>query len=383
EVPSGGPLGSQAPRWHRAEGVLMLWGRAVRPGQTLPQATLYDVLPTVLRLLDLPLAKTLRGHPLEAALLPDALPAPVAAVPDYEMNGARAKRTAPLDPAEVSARLAALRALGDSGPMAPPVPGGAPKEVLRRFNEAIALLEAKKPEAALASMRALQQEMPDAPLGWYGEGMVHLAQNAPAAAIPPLERAVRSGPKLGAAQALLGEAYARAGRLDEALRACREAVRLEPRNPKPALLAGSLLMARQRIDEAEPFFQAALEATPAGSPEHARALVGLGVIAHGRKRPEDAHARFQEALAQSPEQPGALEGLAVLALERGEVGEALQMSERLVRVSGEDPRALTLQARALVAAGRKPEAAGVLRRAIAIRPDPEAQRMLSQLGAAP
>jgi predicted Zn-dependent protease len=101
-------------------------------------------------------------------------------------------------------------------------------------------------------MRSLQQEALDSPLGWYGEGVVHLAQNAPAAAIAPLERAVRNGPRLGPAQALLGEAYARAGRRDEALRAravvefavapsCNGLVALKkaiwpPLRPFPALL---------------------------------------------------------------------------------------------------------------------------------------------------
>jgi len=387
DIPSRGPLGNQAPLWHRPEGVLLLWGRGVRPGVKLPDATLYDVLPTVFRLLELPLAATLRGRPVDAALTPEILSVAVRSVPDYELAGARVKGAGGGSEADASEHLAKLRALGyvGSGPdpgFSPAAPSQGQAGVpLNRYNEAVVLLQANKPAQALAVLRALQKDAPSFPLGWYGEGMVHLAQKDTAAAIPPLEHAVRAEPRLAPAHALLGEAYARLGRLDEALRACKEAARLEPGNAAPALLAGSLLLARQKLDEAEPFFDAALKASPAGSAEHARALVGLGVIAHGRKRSQEAQAKFQEALAMSPEQPGALEGLAVLALERGEAGEALQLSERLVRATHEDPRALTLQARALIAAGRKGEAAAVLRRALAVRPDPEAQKLLSQLGA--
>ncbi|HEX5042008.1 MAG TPA: alkaline phosphatase family protein [Candidatus Polarisedimenticolaceae bacterium] len=387
EIPSRGPLGNQAPLWHRPEGVLLLWGRGVRPGVKLPDATLYDVLPTMFRLLELPLAATLRGRPVDAAFTSEVLNVAVRSVPDYEMAGARAKGAGAGSEADASEHLAKLRALGyvgsGEGPGSAPagVSGGQAGVPLNRYNEAMVLLQANKSEEALAVLHALQKDAPGFPLGWYGEGMVHLARNEPAAAIPPLQHAVGSEPRLAPAHALLGEALARVGRSDEALRATKEAARLEPGNAKPALLAGSLLLARQKIDEAEPYFAGALKAAPVGSAEQARALVGLGVIAHGRKRPQDAFARFQEALAVSPEQPGALEGLAVLALERGESGEALQLSERLVRATREDPRALTLQARALIAAGREQDAVAVLRRALAIRPDPEARKLLSQLGA--
>jgi Tfp pilus assembly protein PilF len=390
EIPSRGTLGNQAPLWHRPEGVLLLWGRGVRPGTRLAPATLYDVMPTMFRLLELPLAATLRGRPVDAAFTPQVLDVAVRSVADYEAAGARAAGAGEAADADAEEALAKLRALGyvgsEAGKPAPAAPAGPSAGQagvpLNRYNEAMVLLQAKRPEDALAVLRALQKDAPRFPLGWFGEGMVHLGRNEPRAAIPPLERAVALEPRMAPAHALLGEAYARVGRLDDALRSVTEAARREPGNAKAALLAGSLLVARQKFDEAEPFFLSAQKAAQPGSSQGARALAGLGVVAHGRGQSPLAKERFEEALAASPELPAALEGLAVLALERNEPGEALQLSERLVRATRENPRALTLQARALMVADRKGEAVAVLRRALAAQPNlPEARRLLAQLEA--
>ena len=55
---------------HRMEGILALWGRGVRRGARIENAGLLDVLPTVLDLLDQPIAMDLEGHIIEAALDP-------------------------------------------------------------------------------------------------------------------------------------------------------------------------------------------------------------------------------------------------------------------------------------------------------------------------
>jgi len=55
---------------HRMEGVLALYGRGVRGGAHIDKAGLLDVLPTILRLLDVPIAHDLEGTVLEQALDP-------------------------------------------------------------------------------------------------------------------------------------------------------------------------------------------------------------------------------------------------------------------------------------------------------------------------
>src|SRR5262249_28247410 len=56
---------------HRMEGILALYGRGVRRGGRFDDASLLDVLPTVLYLLDVPIARDLEGKILSAALDPD------------------------------------------------------------------------------------------------------------------------------------------------------------------------------------------------------------------------------------------------------------------------------------------------------------------------
>jgi hypothetical protein len=55
---------------HREEGILALWGRGVARGRRFEGAGLLDVLPTILYLLDVPIAMDLEGRPLTQALDP-------------------------------------------------------------------------------------------------------------------------------------------------------------------------------------------------------------------------------------------------------------------------------------------------------------------------
>jgi predicted AlkP superfamily phosphohydrolase/phosphomutase len=95
---------------HRLEVMAALWGRGVRPGARFEGARLVDVLPTLLVLLDLPLADTLEGKPLLAALEP-AFSAPRTArrVSDY---GPAAETSGP-EPSDLDRNvLERLRSLG-------------------------------------------------------------------------------------------------------------------------------------------------------------------------------------------------------------------------------------------------------------------------------
>ncbi len=55
---------------HRPEGIIAIYGRAARPGGTIDGAGLLDVLPTILAIMDVPIAIDLEGHVLKDALEP-------------------------------------------------------------------------------------------------------------------------------------------------------------------------------------------------------------------------------------------------------------------------------------------------------------------------
>jgi hypothetical protein len=69
---------------HRLEGIIALWGRGIAPAGRIEGARLVDVLPTLLVLLDVPLAATLEGRPMTGALEQGFARAhPIRRVPDY------------------------------------------------------------------------------------------------------------------------------------------------------------------------------------------------------------------------------------------------------------------------------------------------------------
>ena len=61
------------------------------------------------RLLELPLAQTLRGRPVDAAFTPEALNVAVRSVPDYESAGSRETGVAAAAEADAGEALAKLR----------------------------------------------------------------------------------------------------------------------------------------------------------------------------------------------------------------------------------------------------------------------------------
>jgi predicted AlkP superfamily phosphohydrolase/phosphomutase len=71
---------------HRLQGIIVMAGPDVSRGAELRDATVYDVAPTVLRLLDLPPAENMPGRVLDEALRRDALPAIGSRVATYERH---------------------------------------------------------------------------------------------------------------------------------------------------------------------------------------------------------------------------------------------------------------------------------------------------------
>lgn len=134
---------------------------------------------------------------------------------------------------------------------------------------------------------------------------------AAAAALPD-----RAEPHLG-----LGQLFELAQRPDDALAAYRRAVEVDSTDPAAALVLGRCLL-RQRRDAAaaEPLLRRACQDRP-GWPE---ALVAHGESLLGVGRPEEALARYQEAVRRAPTQPGAQAGLgrSLAALGRWQEAEA-------------------------------------------------------------
>ena len=115
------PFTTQQPvEWHDEEGIFLISGPAARRGATLASpATLFDVTPTVLHILGLPVAEDMPGRVLVEALNPGFTRAhPVHTVPSYEELGSPLAIMEPGDEQAIAAEdelLANLRALGYIG----------------------------------------------------------------------------------------------------------------------------------------------------------------------------------------------------------------------------------------------------------------------------
>ena len=376
--------GNQAPLSHRAEGVLVAWGRGVRSGIAIPDAGVYDVFPTLARVSGLPLAETLAGRSIDAAFVPGALAEPIRTVPDYEAAGRRSTGDAGEAPGE-NETLAKLRALGYvGGASGTDAATGGPTEgqaaiPLNRYNMALILAARGKREEALEVFRALQRDAPSFTLGWVGEGLVLLQMQRAADAVPPLARAVRMAPDLVTANAYLAEAYLNAGRRAEALRALEKTLTLDASDPRTSLHYAQLLIQDRRVGEAERWFRTAYELGDVTS-DRARACVGLATVAEDRRDLAGAEREYLRALELDPKLPAALERFGNLRLYERRHDEALVLFDRLVEATGGTAASWTLKARALAIAGRGSEARAALRQALAKDPrSAEANGLLREL----
>lgn len=352
---------NQAPAWHRDEGAILLWGRGVRRGVTLSNTTVYDFLPTVLRLTGIPLASTLRGFPIDEAFDDSVRAIPIATTDDYEARGNRQTGEAPdLDAADELARLQALGYVGGgAGGGAEVVTTSAEGQAgvpLNRYNEALIRERAGQRESARAILRELQRDAPEFPLGHFGEAMMLMGEGSPKEAIPLLRRTLELDPSFKLAWTALGDAALAVGDTKNARAALERSLVLEPHNVRAMLALAQLSLRERRIDDAGALFGRARASAESSPRDRALALTGLAIVAESNRRFEEAEAHYREALTTVPDFPPALERGGNLALYRGQIDRGLEMLERLTRALPESPQAWGLYARALELAGRGDQA---------------------------
>lgn len=96
--------------WRMPDGIIALWGAAVRPGRPAQSAHVYDVAPTILWYLGLPLSRELAGRILEDAFDPAVVRA--AETTWVASYGARTQPMRIADPATDAAYRDRLKSLG-------------------------------------------------------------------------------------------------------------------------------------------------------------------------------------------------------------------------------------------------------------------------------
>lgn len=376
----------QPVEWHREDGVFILSGPGAGRGRLLEPATLFDVAPTTLALLGVPVPADMAGQVLTGALDPAFLAKfPPARVPTYEGVGMpRETEEAAASDDEVSAEvMAQLRALGYVGGdlHAPGAPeeGGAEKPVpgdeaaaedtpvtyhrnlatyylnRREYARAIAELEEANRREKLPKTYAMLAESLDA-LGKKREAMAALEEGW-----KETPRGMEADSVLWYVQIAVETGNAERGRrfLEEHRDSLKEA---------PAIrdaAEGRLAEAEGRPKEAEGLYEKALQADPT-LVAAARQLIGF-YRQEGRMeeiRPVlEAGLRKSERIDEYHNLLGALESRA------RRMEQALAHFRRAVDLNPLDPRFSLNLGLTLMDLDRWEEAGAVIEKAVAATPD--------------
>jgi predicted AlkP superfamily phosphohydrolase/phosphomutase/tetratricopeptide (TPR) repeat protein len=411
-VTSGRADTGLAPLWHKLSGVIMAAGPGVRRGATIEGASILDVAPTVLSLLNVPLSRELPGAPLKQAFQPGTW-REVKAVDHYPIATPPGASTARDEGSEERIeRLRALGYLGDSATRAHDEEG---RTATSHLNEgACRAADGDEVGALSAYAHALELDPRNVNARVFA-ARIHIHRDELAKAKEVLDQALVLDPN-GIGVRLQRAAWAvEARRWDEAAAELAVAGALDDRLPQLHLLrarvaqhvgrseeALSELRRAEGLADAEPllaetlWLQARVAAELGRADEAERALRGAqsldpspvpaslrGDLAMAREDWRQAAILYREALAARPADSvlerklgqalaGVNEGLSAESAFRGAVGKARTDEER---EGGLGDLALLYQKQ-----GRESEGREVLLQAVSSLP--RSARLWGMLGAA-
>jgi len=230
------------------------------------------------------------------------------------------------------------------------------------FQLAYAYTALKRPDEARAEYERATTLDPKMSEAFLNLGIL-LSEKDPAAAVPPLRRAVDLLPAQSRPRFLLGQALERSGDIPAAVDSYEAALRLDPRDVEVVIHLGSLYVGLKRYSDAETKFRAALELEPK-SPQ---ALLGLAQTLDAQKKPEAA-AAYRDYLAVQPNTPGAESRAIHLLIEQKQYDAALAELDRAD--AGKPPTLDSLRSRADIQIAQKKwdDSIVTIRKAIALAP---------------
>jgi Flp pilus assembly protein TadD len=274
--------GEQRPRqivepaqWHRPQGIFVLHGPGIRADQTVEGATLLDIAPTILTLLDLPVGEDMEGKVLVNAF---AEPPRITRIPSWEeVSGPDGRLPADNGEDDPAAAQAALQQLIELGYIAP-VSDDIARDVARaeaeaEFNLAVSLSEGNRLTEAKRILTGLTGRYPDEPRYWRTLGHLCLAAQTLEEAVPAIEALERLEPDRAPTHVLKGVLAWSRNDLDACAIAFKAAEKAAPNDPTTHNYLGRLYLRQRRWAEAERSFRRTL----ALDPDSAEAHYGLSV----------------------------------------------------------------------------------------------------------
>ena len=185
-----------------------------------------------------------------------------------------------------------------------------PQAWLAHLNLGNLLLEAGRPDQAIAHYHTAARIEPDYPSTHFNLAKAEMQQGHPAVAVGEFEQTLRLAPRDVEARNNLGIALAETGRLPEAEAELRQAVALAPRYTRALSNLGVVLLHEDRPAEAVPPLTAAVALEPELAEPHCN--LGLALVKLGRMA--EAQAQLAEALRINPADPVAREAWSRLTL---------------------------------------------------------------------
>jgi len=406
---------------HMFDGVIIINGPDVQPGTELQGADIYDVAPTVLYALGLPVASDFAGRVLTAALAPGVVAsAPIHSVVTYETSPMKRQQGLAQPAGATEGLEKMLRSLGYiAGTNGDHEHTGqthtAPEEVVNlatvlmhqgRYEEAIAALRpvaASNPELmevrlnlAQALARSGQPEQTDEGEQIYRDlladhpNRLEIYEDLTTVlinggrydeALSVYNQGLMLAPRWVNGMAGKGQVLLGLHRNTEAESVLREALQENPRHSRVNLAYGQLLFQAQRVAESLPYLKTAVNLEP----ENADAALSLAFALQKMGRTKAALLVLQKCLDTGQQRPELLAEKGALLLHLNQAQDAVAPLQMAWQLGGDNIMVMGNLGLALAIDGDLPAAISVFEKIVALQPelaDGHAQlgAMYAQLG---
>jgi tetratricopeptide (TPR) repeat protein len=348
-----------AAEWHRRFGMLVLSGEGIQAGAEVPEASVYDIAPTVMALFGRPVPLSWPGRVLGTALgeeFREAYPVRYTSVEPERGNGEGGPGAD--DPAARDL-LDKLEALGYLGPGEDEQPS-----LTTRNNAGVVYMSEGRYAEAEAEFRAGLEDHPNHPTLLVNLGVTLRMQRKAEEAVGIFEQALQYPTARRAAGYNLAQIAMELGDLEDAEDRLREVLRVEPDAAEIRTTLGLILERRGDLAAAAVEYRRAAEVDPgAAVPRN-----NLGNLAKRDRDLEEAERWYREAIEADAYFMGAYNNLALVYQERGEVDRAIELYTRALEKAPTNAIVLNNLASLHYAAGNRTEAREVWERCVSADP---------------
>ncbi len=324
----------------------------------------------------------LEADPTEARNIAAANPERVADLrrPLAAALAAHPPRQAEAVDSETAERLSALGYLAQG-----PGPSSAGGDGRRDAKDHVALLARlergmslfrRDPAAAIVDLTAVLDEDPGVVIARRYRAIASAGSRRPEAALADLRALEQAGALTSDDLVTRADCLVMLGRSGEAIESLAQAERLQPSSPRPSLARARVFAKEGRDEEA----RAALERVLALDPDQTEALRDLGDLAAFHGDLASAAQRYERARALDPEDAGVATKLGVVRLRQQLPAQAISLFEQALAAGAPSTAALNGLAQARLANGDAAGARAAFQESLRLAPgQPEVVRALGSL----